>query len=223
MIPHLLAALVLVGTAFAGDDCVLTRPDVEGPYWLDGSPERSDLRIEGDGPLLDLVGTVVGDDCLPVSGAWIDIWHADDEGDYDKGGWSYRGHLFTDAQGEWHLQTVVPGMYPGRTSHIHAKVRGGSGITLTTQLYFPDLPENETDAFYHPDLEVLVRDVDVDGNMAAEFHFVIEDDGVEPCDGDINGDSRVNVDDLLAIIAGWNDPYTVDDLLTVIASWGECD
>jgi protocatechuate 3,4-dioxygenase beta subunit len=222
MIQHLLPMIVLASAA-AGGDCELTRPDVEGPYWLEGSPQRSNLRIEGDGPLLDLHGTVHGNDCLPISGAWIDIWHADDEGDYDKGGWDYRGHFFADADGAWHLETVIPGLYPGRTAHIHAKVRGDSGIILTTQLYFPDLPENETDGFYHPDLEVLVLDEDADGNMVAEFHFVIDEEGGEPCPGDINGDTRVNVDDLLMVISDWNDPYDVDDLLAVIAGWGDCD
>ena len=42
------------------------------------------------------------------------------------------------------------------------------------------------------------------------------------CDGDINGDGTVNVDDLLAVIAGWGDPYNVDDLLLVIGGWGPC-
>ena len=50
---------------------------------------------------------------------------------------------------------------------------------------------------------------------------VFEDDcEVAPCDGDFNGDTTVGVDDLLAVIAGWQNPYTVDDLLQVIANWG---
>jgi len=42
------------------------------------------------------------------------------------------------------------------------------------------------------------------------------------CDGDINGDGTVNIDDLLTVIAGWGDPYNVDDLLLVIGAWGPC-
>ena len=45
------------------------------------------------------------------------------------------------------------------------------------------------------------------------------DDECLPCPGDITGDGTVGVDDLLAVIADWNDPYTVDDLLEVIANW----
>jgi parallel beta-helix repeat protein len=42
------------------------------------------------------------------------------------------------------------------------------------------------------------------------------------CDGDINGDGQVGVDDVLTVIAEWGMPYDVNDLLTVIASWGPC-
>jgi protocatechuate 3,4-dioxygenase beta subunit len=205
-----------------GETCEPTRPDVEGPYWLEGSPERSNLRIDGDGPLLDLYGSVVDRDCQPIAGAWIDIWQADDEGEYDKGGWNYRGHFYSDDNAMWHLETVVPGLYPGRTAHIHVKVEGASGIILTTQLYFPDLPENETDFFYHPDLEVTVLDVDAAGNMTAEFHFVLDETNQAPCPGDMDDDDTVNVNDLLLVIGGWGNPYTVDDLLLVIANWGSC-
>ena len=123
----------------------------------------------------------------------------------------------------WHLETVVPGLYPGRTAHIHVKVQGASGIILTTQLYFPDVPENETDFFYHPDLEVAVLDQDASGNMIAEFNFVIDESSPAPCPGDTDDDGEVDVNDLLVVIAGWNDPYDVDDLLSVISGWGTCD
>ncbi|MDG1898404.1 MAG: hypothetical protein P8I74_00915, partial [Phycisphaerales bacterium] len=43
------------------------------------------------------------------------------------------------------------------------------------------------------------------------------------CPGDINDDGQVGVDDLLAVIAAWQNPYTVDDLLLVIAQWDSCD
>ena len=44
-----------------------------------------------------------------------------------------------------------------------------------------------------------------------------------PCPGDINDDHHVGVDDLLAVIAAWQNPYTVDDLLIVIGAWGPCN
>ena len=181
--------------------CELTRPDIEGPYWIPGSPQRSNLRDPGDSPLLDLALSVVDQDCLPVVGAWIDIWHADADGEYDKKGWGYRGHHFADPEGSSLLETVVPGLYPGRTSHIHVKVQGNSASIFTTQLYFPDVPQNDDDFFYHPDLEVTVLDEDVDGNMLAEFQFVIDD--TNACPGDLDFDGEVGVNDLLLLLAAY--------------------
>ena len=211
--------------------CTQTRPDVEGPYWIPGSPERSNLRNPGDGPLLDLNLSVVDQDCEPIPIAWIDIWHADSDGDYDKKGWGYRGHHFADGTGHSILETVIPGLYPGRTRHIHVKVRGTTQSIFTTQLYFPGVPENDDDFFYHPDLEVSVIEEDAEGNMIAEFQFVVEDMPICP---DINGDNYVNVSDLLAIIDQWgfakspadvNEDGIVDlsDLLVVIGNWGPCE
>jgi hypothetical protein len=98
-------------------------------------------------------------------------------------------------------------------------------------LYFPDVPENEDDFFYHPDLEVSVIEEDADGNMIAEFQFVVEDRHGCP---DINGDNYVNVSDLLTIIDQWgltDSPadvnedgiVNVSDLLIVIDNWGPCE
>ena len=89
------------------------------------------LREPGDGPLLDLNISVVDQDCVPIPGAWIDIWHADADGNYDNNGWGYRGHHFADITGNSLLETVVPGLYPGRTTHIHVKVQGVSLNVLT--------------------------------------------------------------------------------------------
>jgi protocatechuate 3,4-dioxygenase beta subunit len=229
------AALTITTALFADRTndplCALTRPDIEGPYWIPGSPERSNLRDPGDGPLLDLILSVVDQDCEPIPNAWIDIWHADSDGDYDKKGWGYRGHHFADVTGHSILETVIPGLYPGRTRHIHVKVRGVTPSIFTTQLYFPDVPENDDDFFYHPDLEVSVIEEDADGNMIAEFQFVVEDRHGCP---DINGDNYVNVSDLLAIIDQWGlakSPADVNfdgivdvtDLLEVVGNWGPCE
>ncbi len=229
--PHCFMGMDGVITVVADPVCELTRPDVEGPYWIPGSPERSDLRNAGDSPLLDLNLLVVDQDCVPVPGAWIDIWHADSQGDYDKNGWGYRGHHFANGEGHSLLETVIPGLYPGRTSHIHAKVSGpGAPAIFTTQLYFPDLPENDDDLYYHPDLEVTLLDEDGDGNMIAEFRFVIE--YTNTCLADLDSDGEVGVDDLLAVLAAFQQnnggdcdgdgDTDVDDLLLLISTWGPC-
>ena len=131
-----------------------TRSETEGPYYTPQTPLRADLR-ESDtrGQPLVLHGLVLTPDCSPVAGAVIDIWHSDEDGRYDNSGFRYRGHQFTDGAGAFRFETVRPGRYPGRTPHIHVKVQGASTRLLTSQLFFPDLSdENARDGIFHDDL-----------------------------------------------------------------------
>ena len=96
----------------------------EGPYFKANSPERTSLLEPGmTGTKLMLTGYVLTTDCQPVANALVDFWQADAEGQYDNSGYTLRGHQFTDANGRYQLETVVPGLYPGRTEHIHVKVQ----------------------------------------------------------------------------------------------------
>ncbi len=58
-------------------------------------------------------------------------------------------------------------------------------------------------------------------------------DGAAECNSDVNGDSSVNVSDLLAVIDAWgqSDPdadvnsdgtVNVSDLLQIVSDWGDC-
>jgi len=150
----------------------LTPPETEGPYFKAGSPERASLLEPGmTGTKLVLTGYVVTADCEPVAHALLDFWQANDHGQYDNSGYTLRGHQFTDSAGRYRLITIVPGLYPGRTEHIHVKVQGLKGPILTTQLYLPGVPQNQADSIFDPKLVMTVQDTS-DG-MAAIFNFVI--------------------------------------------------
>jgi protocatechuate 3,4-dioxygenase beta subunit len=82
-----------------------------------------------------------------------------------------RGHQFSDASGGFRLDTVVPGLYPGRTRHIHVKVQAPGGRVLTTQLYFPDEAANRGDGIFSPALVMVMRR-GATGALAG-FDFVI--------------------------------------------------
>jgi protocatechuate 3,4-dioxygenase beta subunit len=155
-----------------GDDP--TPAQTEGPYFTPNSPRRASLLEAGlPGQRLAITGTVLATDCRPVKGALLDFWQADDAGEYDNQGYRLRGHQFSDADGAWRLETVVPGRYTGRTRHIHVKVQAPDRPVLTTQLYFPGEPENDADGIYRP--ELLLRDVrDAGGTRRASFTFVLE-------------------------------------------------
>ena len=135
--------------------CTLDTPaQTEGPFYTPRTPRRADLREpDSRGEALVLEGLVLTPDCRPVAGAVIDIWHSDEHGRYDNAGFRYRGHQFTDAAGAFRFETIRPGLYPGRTPHIHVKVRGEATRPLTTQLYFPDLSDaNARDGIHRGDL-----------------------------------------------------------------------
>ncbi len=150
----------------------LTPAQTEGPYYTPDTPERSNL-LETPMPDTQLIvtGYVLTPDCQPITGAWLDFWQADDEGAYDNAGYNFRGHQTTDATGRYELATVLPGLYPGRTRHIHVKVQAPNGPILTTQLYFPDEPANARDGIFDPALIVDLQTTPT-GDVAT-FNFVI--------------------------------------------------
>ena len=149
-----------------------TLAQTEGPYFKPSSPERIELFEEGmAGQPIELVGFVLSRDCKPISGALLDFWQADGRGQYDNSGFRLRGHQFTDAEGCYRLRSVVPGVYPGRTRHIHVKVQPRGGRVLTTQLYFPDESQNRSDGVFRKAL--LVRTAKNAGWLAGRFDFVV--------------------------------------------------
>ncbi|MGK5676626.1 carbohydrate-binding protein [Micromonospora sp. URMC 106] len=153
-----------------GDDP--TPEQMEGPYFKPNSPRRTSLVEAGVvGTRLTVTGHVFGLDCRPVPGVLLDFWQADANGAYDNTGYRLRGHQFTDAAGAYRLTTIVPGLYPGRTRHIHVKAQAPSRPVLTTQLYFPGEPRNNTDPIFDPALLMAVRAVD--GGREASFDFVL--------------------------------------------------
>ena len=139
--------------------CADTPPaETEGPFFKPRSPERTSLIEPGmTGMKLVLTGYVLSSGCRPVARALLDFWHADERGVYDTAGFRLRGHQFTDERGHYVLETIMPGVYAGRTRHIHVKLQPPQGPLLTTQLYFPDEPRNASDGLFQTKLLIGVR------------------------------------------------------------------
>jgi protocatechuate 3,4-dioxygenase beta subunit len=122
-----------------------TPQQTEGPYFVDGMPNRSDLRSESsDGsmqegiPLRLIINIYDVDDddnsCVPFEGAKVDIWEANSQGMYSgiaedgtKGKNFLRGYQMADDNGTVRFTTVFPGWYEDRAIHIHIKVRDYDG------------------------------------------------------------------------------------------------
>jgi protocatechuate 3,4-dioxygenase beta subunit len=149
-----------------------TPPQTAGPFFKLRSPRRASLLEPGmAGTRIVVAGTVLSTACRPLPGALLDFWQADDRGEYDNAGYRLRGHQFTDERGRYRLESVVPGVYPGRTRHFHVRVQAPNQPVLTTQLYFPDEPANRGDFIFRPELVMAVRE-DA-GARTAAFDFVL--------------------------------------------------
>ena len=146
--------------------------ETEGPFFKPKSPERTDLREPGtNGRPFELSGLVLTRSCRPVHGAVVDLWHADEKGEYDNVGFRYRGHVITGSEGAFSFRTIMPALYLGRTRHYHVKVQAPGSRLLTTQLYFPNEPANLRDGLFQR--ELLMRIADAGDNLAGRFDFVL--------------------------------------------------
>src|SRR3954465_15171602 len=167
-----LAQAPLAATPECHDGDQATLRQTEGPFFKPSSPERIELFETGmAGETIELIGLVLSRACKPFAGALLDFWQADDKGGYDNTGFRLRGHQFTDAEGRYRLRSIVPGIYPGRTRHIHVKVQPRDGRVLTTQLYFPGESKNRSDGLFRK--ELLVRTAKTEERLAGRFNFVV--------------------------------------------------
>jgi protocatechuate 3,4-dioxygenase beta subunit len=145
----------------------------EGPFFKPRSPKRGDLREPGSGGHpFELSGFVLTRSCRPLGRAVVDLWHADEKGEYDNIGFRYRGHVITGSDGTFRFRTIVPALYSGRTRHYHVKVQAPASHLLTTQLYFPNEPANLRDGLFQR--ELLMRVADAGDDLAGRFDFVLD-------------------------------------------------
>jgi protocatechuate 3,4-dioxygenase beta subunit len=156
----------------ACDDGTATPEQTPGPFFKPRSPERKSLREPGvHGAAIVVEGVVRTKRCQSVGGALLDFWQADANGAYDNEGYRLRGHQFTDAAGRYRLETIVPGLYPGRTRHFHVRVQAPGRSVVTTQLYFPGEPGNKRDGIFNPKLLLDLSDT---GVKTGRFDFVVD-------------------------------------------------
>lgn len=164
------AAAPARASAPAAPACVVRPEQTEGPYFVDDKLRRTDIRPDpSDGSvkpgvplhLAFRVSRIDGHACAPLSGAVVDVWQCDARGVYSgvrdfnglfdtRGKQFLRGYQVTDADGITRFLTVYPGWYPGRTVHIHFKIRtdpaARKGYEFTSQLYFDDAVTDQVHA-----------------------------------------------------------------------------
>lgn len=134
------------------DACILTPRSEEGPYYLDPKLVRSDITEGRAGVPLSLrLRVIEAGSCAPLTGARVDIWQCDarglysafrDQGDghnIDQTGKTFlRGTQMANTNGWAGFNTIYPGWYAGRATHIHFKVFLDERTVLTGQTFFPE-------------------------------------------------------------------------------------
>lgn len=148
--------------AFA-EELVRTPRQTEGPFYPDHLPldTDNDLLIVNDaitpavGEVTHLSGRLLDAKGEPVRNALVEIWQCDNGGVYfhSRGGSREKqdknfqgfGRFLTGSTGEYYFRTIKPVPYPGRTPHIHFKIKMNGREQLTTQCYIKGFPQNDRD------------------------------------------------------------------------------
>jgi protocatechuate 3,4-dioxygenase beta subunit len=130
------------GKQFIGD-CETTS-DILGPYYRPNSPVRNNLVIKGEkGTLIELSGIIKHKDCVtPYNNAKVELWHCNNQGQYDNTSneYRYRGTTYSDDKGNYSFNTIIPVPYGSgndiRPAHFHLMITAEGYQPLVTQLYF---------------------------------------------------------------------------------------
>ena len=194
------AAAFTVRGAFA-EELVRTPRQTEGPFYPNKLPldTDNDLLVINDsltpavGEVTHLSGRILDAKGEPVRNALVEIWQVDNNAAYLHTGTSNRdkrdvnfqgfGRFLTGSSGEYYFRTIKPVPYPGRTPHIHFKIKKGTKELLTTQCYVKGHPGNNRDGIYQSIRDTKARaSVTVDfaplkesriGELAARFDIVL--------------------------------------------------
>ena len=123
-----------------------TTTDILGPFYKAGAPVREDIipAHNMSTPLI-VEGKVFGDCDKVLNNALVEIWNANESGEYDTSeDYSFRGSYQTGTDGLYRFKTIIPGRYLNgatyRPSHIHFRITAAGFQELVSQIYFKDDP-----------------------------------------------------------------------------------
>jgi catechol 1,2-dioxygenase len=150
---------------------------IEGPYYVPNAPERGakgtiPMREGEGGTPLVWSGQVTSTAGVPLGGAKVELWHADDDGFYSQ---------FAPGIPEWNLDgscgklIAAAGWHAWRPAHLHVKVSAPGHELLTAQLYFPGDEHNDDDiaSAVKPEL-ILDPQQQPDGTATVHYDFVLD-------------------------------------------------
>ena len=149
-IGSIVAIPTLISSCSKDDDnfdptvCAESPEETAGPFPIKTPAQLVRENIIGNKTGVPLMITLniqnVNDNCNPIEGALVDIWHCDAQGNYSEydgqldGDFTsenfLRGRQTTDSTGNASFISIFPGWYPGRTPHIHVEVKNSTGTSL---------------------------------------------------------------------------------------------
>ncbi|MEO8170397.1 MAG: protocatechuate 3,4-dioxygenase [Oxalobacteraceae bacterium] len=158
----LLGVLACSAQRALAQSLIATPAQTEGPFYPDRLPLDQDndlVMVKGHpspaaGEVTELSGRILDLHGNPLPGVTIEIWQVDHNGHYIHSGdasakndadFQGFGRFETGQNGTYRFRTIKPVPYPGRTPHIHVKLRKGGRDLLTTQLYVQGHPLNARD------------------------------------------------------------------------------
>ena len=162
----LAAGWTLRSQGWFAEELTRTPAQTEGPFYPNKLPldTDNDLIIINNsistavGTITHLYGKLMDTKGNPVKNAVVEIWQVDNNGAYLHSGTSNKekrdgnfqgfGRFLTGLSGEYYFRTIKPVPYPGRTPHIHVKVRRNDRTLLTTQCYIKGEERNARDGIY---------------------------------------------------------------------------
>lgn len=152
-VPTMTASCNKEDNNFDPNACAVSPTETAGPFPIKTPAQLVRENIIGNRTGIPLMITLniqnVKDNCQPIAGALVDIWHCDAQGNYSEydgqldGNFTsenfLRGRQTTDMNGNASFISIFPGWYPGRTPHIHVEVKDSSGRSLlVTQVSWSD-------------------------------------------------------------------------------------
>ena len=177
-----------------------TEPTVFGPFFMEDAPQYQlgdDVSNGATGEPCMVKGTIKGLDGKPVANALINVWQADADGNYDV---QYaelahpqaRGILHSDAEGRFHLKTILAEAYPipvdgpvgtvlkatknhpWRPAHLHFMIEAPGYERLITHVF------RDHDQYLDSDVVFGVRSTLIadwvkhaDGTYSLDYDFVL--------------------------------------------------
>ena len=205
-------------------ECSLTTDDILGPYYFEDAPFRSMIAHEDEpGQRLFISGKVKQYDCENlISGSLIEIWQANDEGCYgivedcDTGNpendyFNLRGKFFSDINGDYTFESILPGYYGSRPRHLHIKITTPNEEVLVSQLYFENDPFCDNDPWCQDANDRIISLEENELGLYGNIDLIINslDDGIIL--GDLNFDDIINILDVVSLVGIVIDGFTLND------------